>query len=53
MMQAKMGDLPQALPELGGSALGGAVLEVEDYATEYVSISIISFESMENQLIIS
>lgn len=33
-MQAKMGDLPQALPELGGSALGGAVLEVEDYATE-------------------
>lgn len=31
---SKMGDLPQALPEFGGSALGGAVLEVEDYTTK-------------------
>ena len=37
-MESKMGDLPQALPELGGSTLSGAVLEVEDYRTDMSAI---------------
>ena len=42
VMQAKMDDLPQALPEFGSSTLGGAVLEVEDYTTKICQHFIIS-----------